>query len=180
LMGAAYATAVLGIQHPRIGLLNIGEEAGKGNQLVKRTYALMKQDIDNFVGNVEGKHMFEGHVDVVVCDAFVGNIVLKTGEGIAEMIMDAIKESLPKSPLLRLPLPLLLGGLQSLKKNLDYAEYGGAPLLGVNGVFIICHGRSDEKAIRIAILHAQRAVKNGLIDRIRTSALAFRREKQHA
>lgn len=177
LMGAAYASAVLKVSRPRVGLLNIGEEPGKGNTLVKKAYALMEAHVDNFVGNVEGKHMFSGNVDVVVCDAFVGNIVLKTGEGIAEMIMRLIKDALPQNFLLRLPLPLLLGGLKNLKKNLDYSEYGGAPLLGVNGVLIIAHGRSDAKAIQNAILQASIAVESDLVGLIGTQIAKERQEE---
>lgn len=179
-MGSAYATAVMGIRDPRVGLLNIGEEPGKGNALTKKAHELLARHLNTFIGNVEGKHLFSGKVDVVVCDAFVGNIVLKTGEAVAEMIMSMIKDSLPKNFLLRLPLPLLLGGLVGLKRNLDYSEYGGAPLLGVNGVFIICHGRSDSRAICNAVLQAEAAVKNGLVDRIGAMVNSMQLEATHA
>jgi glycerol-3-phosphate acyltransferase PlsX len=180
IMGSAYAAHVMGTTSPRIGLLNIGEEAGKGNQLVKRAHALMQERVEGFIGNVEGRHVFSGNVDVVVCDAFVGNIVLKTGEALAEMMVGYIKESLPKNFLLRLPLPLLLGGLVSLKRKVDYSEYGGAPLLGVNGVLIICHGRSDQKAIRNAVRCAATAAEQHLCERIEKMAASADRGLAHA
>lgn len=166
IMGSIYAETVLGIKKPRVGLLNIGEEPSKGNALTKASYKLFKQELPNFHGNVEGKSVFNGEFDVVVCDAFVGNVLLKTAQGLGQFVLETFKESLPKNPLLRLPLIFLKGGLKRLSKRMDYAEYGGAPLLGVNGICFICHGHSNAKAIRNALILAQAGHDKHLIQLI--------------
>lgn len=163
-MGAAYAETVMGIRSPRIALLNIGEEPSKGNNLTKEAYKAFCANLPNFVGNIEGKGLFDGNVDVVVCDAFVGNVLLKTAEGLGAFVMDMFRECVPKNPILRLPLLLLKKGLEDMKRKMDYAEIGGAPLLGVNGICFICHGHSDERAIRNALLNAHRGHAGHLID----------------
>jgi len=165
MMGKAYAGKVLGRPNPRVHLLNIGEEEGKGNAFAKQTYSLLARH-DWFSGNIEGKDVFRQRCDVVVCDAFVGNIVLKTSEGVAEFIMATIREQVPTSPLAKLIYAPLRKLLAPLKKQMDYAEYGGSPLLGLNGVCIICHGRSNAKAIKNALLQAQTAVDNDLVGTI--------------
>src|SRR5690606_22074157 len=119
-----------------------GEESTKGNELTQETYALLARADLEFYGNVEGRDIFEGTVDVVVCDGFVGNVVLKTAEGLAIVLMNMIKEEMQQSMLARLGAALALPSLKNLKKRLDYSEYGGAPLLGINGVAIVCHGSS--------------------------------------
>lgn len=147
-------------------LLNIGEEEGKGNAFAKQAYNLLR-DYDWFAGNIESKDMFRNPVDVVVCDAFVGNIVLKTSEGIAELIVEMVRAEVPPSgpkkwlywPVKRVFAPV--------RRKMDYAEYGGSPLLGLNGITIICHGRSNAKAIRNALLVAERSIKGRLVDTIR-------------
>ncbi len=153
-MGEAYALEVLGVDNPKIGLLANGEEESKGNELTKEAFPLLK-DLDNFVGNVEGRDIFNGAVDVVVTDGFTGNIMLKTSEGVAEAILSLMRQHIQKS------LPAKIGALlmkrkvfSNLKKEIDYAEYGGAPLLGINGCAIISHGSSNAKAIKNAIFQA--------------------------
>ncbi len=153
IMGSIYAEYVLGMNRPRVGLLNIGEEDSKGNEQVLATFPLLKQlKTIHFIGNVEGRDTFNGSVDIVVCDGFVGNVVLKTGEGLVSFLTTLIKNTIKNSGwLAKLAAFLLLPSIKKLKKKLDYDEYGGAPLLGVNGGFIICHGSSKAKAIKNAI-----------------------------
>jgi len=166
IMGRAYAQKLMGRQNPKVQLLNIGEEEGKGNAFAKQAYTLLKRHAW-FAGNVEGKDMFSSEVDVVVCDAFVGNIVLKSCEGLAELIIDSIRSEVPTQwpgkllywPVKKVTLPL--------RKQMDYAEVGGSPLLGLNGLCMICHGRSSPKAIRNALLTTERALDNGLVETIR-------------
>jgi glycerol-3-phosphate acyltransferase PlsX len=166
LMGRAYARAVMGRLEPRVHLLNIGEEAGKGNAFTKQVHGLLAR-YDWFAGNIEPNHMFKEPCDVVVCDAFVGNTVLKTGEGVAEMIGEIIRNAIPSNPLIRSAFwPVKFVG-DRLRKQIDYAEAGGAPLLGLNGLCVICHGRSNAKAIKNALLMAQTAVENQLLASIR-------------
>lgn len=167
-MGRAYSQRVMGRPSPTVHLMNIGSEEGKGNAFVKQAYKLLSK-YEWFKGNIEGKELFEGDVDVVVCDAFVGNVVLKTSEGVAEFIMKLIREQVPASGLGRLPYLPMKRALEPLKHKLDYAEYGGSPLLGLNGLCIICHGRSNPKAIRNALLQAQKGVENKLVECMRTS-----------
>ncbi len=168
LMGRAYLQSVLNRPNPKVHLLNIGEEEGKGNQFAKTAFKLLR-DYEWFAGNIEGKDIFRTDTDVVVCDAFVGNIVLKTSEGVAEFIMNTIRDQIPKSQVARLAYLPMKNLMAPLKKKMDYAETGGSPLLGVNGLCIICHGRSNAKAIKNAILLAQTAIENNLVQTIRTS-----------
>lgn len=179
LMGQIYAAQVLEIPNPRVGLLNIGEEATKGNSLTKEAYQLLQTQLrDEFVGNIEGKIFYEGLADVVVCDGFVGNIFLKTSEGVAEMVMKVVKEELTRNPLNKLPLALLRSSFGRIKRRLDYREWGGAPLLGVDGVCIIGHGRSDRYAVRQAIAVAAQAVANRLIPTLRHALNLLHQEKE--
>jgi glycerol-3-phosphate acyltransferase PlsX len=164
LMGRAYALKVMGKKDPKVHLLNIGEEPGKGNAFAKQAHELMSGH-PWFAGNIEGKDMFHQPCDVVVCDAFVGNIVLKTAEGVGELIMKEIRDAVPKGIGKVAFLPLMKT-LAPLRKRLDYAEYGGSPLLGLNGLCIICHGRSNAKAIKNAVLTAATAVENELVPAI--------------
>lgn len=168
-MGSIYAQYILGITSPRVGLLNIGEEETKGNEQALATYPLLKQlQTINFIGNVEGRDIPQGTVDVVVCDGFVGNVVLKFGEGLSRSIMQLVKESVKNSGILtKLASLMVLPALNGLKKKLDAAEYGGAPLLGVNGCFIICHGSSKAKAIKNAIRVAIEFTQNRVVEHIR-------------
>lgn len=169
IMGSIYAEYVLGIQNPRVGLLNIGEEDTKGNEQALATHPLLRElKTIHFIGNVEGRDIPRGSVDVVVCDGFVGNIVLKLGEGLASAIMQLVKQAIKDSGLLtKLASLLVLPALKPLKRKLDYAEYGGAPLLGVNGGFVICHGSSKAKAIKNAIRVAKEFSEKKVVEHIR-------------
>ncbi len=167
-MGNIYAGTVLGRANPRVGLLSIGEEAGKGNELTKESFKLLEDSRLNFAGNVEGKEIFSGTVDVVVCDGFTGNVVLKTAEGLVESLAQMFRQEIAKSMLGKIGYLFLQAGLPDVKKKLDYSEYGGAPLLGINGICIISHGRSTSKAIRNALRVAADSVEKGLKETIRT------------
>ena len=166
-MGTAYLENIFNKPNPTVGLLNVGEEESKGTDFIKEAYELLSRSNLNFVGNVEGKALFSGKCDVVVCDGFVGNIALKVTEGTAEAIQVFLKRHLLKTNFLgKLGILLLSNTFRKFKKELDYAEYGGAPLLGVNGVAIIGHGRSNSRAIKNAIRVAGEEVKRGINDKI--------------
>ncbi len=169
-MGSVYAETQLGKRAPRIGLLSIGEERSKGNELARSSYELLERSGLNFVGNVEGRDVFAGNVDVVVTDGFVGNVVLKFTESIIYYITTLIGDEVRRRPLAGIGAALMRPVFRAVKRTLDYAEYGGAPLLGVNGAVIICHGKSSSRAIKNAILAAQRFVAGGINDRIRQKA----------
>ena len=166
IMGSHYAKYILGIDKPQIGLLNIGEEVTKGNELCQRTYPLLeKLKTISFYGNVEGRDIPNGTVDVVVCDGFVGNVILKFGESMAMFIYRLVKQAIKNSGFIaKLGALAIYPALKSLKKRLDFTEYGGAPLLGVNGSFIICHGSSKAKAIKNAIRVAGELVEQDVTD----------------
>ena len=154
LMGEIYSREVLHHNNPKVGLLSNGEEDVKGNSVTKEAFVKLK-NTSTFIGNVEGNDIFKGNVDVVVCDGFVGNILLKTSEGVADTIVTLIKEEVRKSGLISKVGALLMRRVfKALKKSIDYAEYGGAPLLGVNGCVIVSHGKSNAKAIKNAIFQA--------------------------
>lgn len=171
LMGSIYATKILGIPNPRVGLLNVGSEEGKGNELTQKAYPLLKEAPINFIGNVEGRDVPYGRADVVVCDGFAGNILLKTAEGLAGVLFDQIKEKITSNMVRKLGALAIKPGLKEIARMMDYAEYGGAPLLGVNGISIICHGSSKSKAILNAIRVARECVQVRLIDQIRQDLL---------
>jgi len=167
LMGSIYAEKILGIPNPRVGLLNIGSEEGKGNELTQKTYSLLKVVPVNFIGNVEGRDVPYGRADVVVCEGFVGNVLLKTAEGLAGVLFQLIKEKITSNIIRKLGALAVKPGLKEIAQMMDYAEYGGAPLLGVNGISIICHGSSKTKAIFNAIRVARECVQVRLIEQIR-------------
>jgi len=172
LMGEVYAQVVLNKQTPKIGLLSNGEEKSKGNSVTKEAF-LKLTPLNNFIGNVEGGDIFKGDVDVIVCDGFIGNIVLKTSEGVAETISTLIKQEIRSSGILQKIGALLLKPVfKGLKKATDYAEYGGAPLLGVNGCVIISHGKSNSKAIKNAIFQAIKYIENDVTTKIENSLKA--------
>ena len=152
-MASAFSN-LYNVEKPRVGLLTIGEESGKGNTLIKEAYSLLERSNLNFIGNVEGRDVFQGDVDVVVCDGFVGNIVLKISEGLATATMKMLREEILKSTLAKLGYFLARPAFNKFKKRVDYAEYGGAPLLGIKGVGIVCHGKSSALAIKNAIIGA--------------------------
>jgi phosphate acyltransferase len=154
-MGNEYGKHLFNKADPRVGLLSIGEEDSKGNEVTKEAFKLLKASSLNFVGNVEGREVYSGIADVVVCDGFIGNVALKISEGVAETISKLLLKEIAGSFFGRLSYPLIAGPLRNLKRRIDYAEFGGAPLLGVNGITMICHGRSSAKAIKNAIRRAK-------------------------
>jgi len=159
-MGAAFSDNLFQIRKPSIGLLSIGEEGGKGNVLVKKAHELFSNSSLNFIGNVEGRDIFQGDVDVIVCDGFVGNVCLKVSEGLAEAIISMLRTEMSKSFMAKIGYLLAKQAFGNFGKRVDYAEYGGAPLLGVNGTGIICHGRSNAKAIKNAIKVAAEMIRS--------------------
>ncbi|HCZ33739.1 MAG TPA: phosphate acyltransferase PlsX [Holophagaceae bacterium] len=165
-MGSVYAEEVLGLERPRVGILSVGEEDGKGTDVTKEASAMLRQMEIRFEGNAEGRDIWNGTFDVIACDGFVGNVVLKSSEALAEGIIGGLRESFMATPLTKLAGLMAKPAMKRFKKKLDYAEYGGAPLLGVKGVSIIGHGRSDHKAVRNAIRAALRAAEHRLHERI--------------
>jgi phosphate acyltransferase len=150
-MGEVYSRVIFHTRNPKVGLLSIGEEEHKGNELTRAATPLLKALPFNFVGNVEGRDLFAGTVDVIVCDGFIGNVALKVSEGLADMIKKMLQESLAATVTRKLGYVLSREAYVDFRKRVDYSEYGGAPLLGVKGVTIICHGRSNANAIKNAI-----------------------------
>ncbi len=170
IMGAVYAEKVRGVKNPKVGLLSNGEETGKGNDLVKHTYPLLKESKLNFYGNVEGKEIIGGLVDVAVTDGFTGNVMLKSSEAVAKLILDKVKELINNGPLTaKIGGILVRPTLRKIKKLLDPEEEGAAPLLGINGLIFIGHGRSNEVAIKNAVRLARNAVEIGVLEAIRTA-----------
>ncbi len=166
IMAEAYLRYILNNPNPKVGLLNIGEEESKGTDFMKETYELFEKSNLNFIGNVEGKDIFSGKCDVIVCDGFVGNVALKVSESLAETMQEWLKRHLLSNPLGKMGVLLLRTSLSRFKKEMDYSEYGGAPLLGVNGVVIIGHGRSNAKAIKNAIRVASEEVERKFNEKI--------------
>jgi glycerol-3-phosphate acyltransferase PlsX len=161
-MGEMYARSVLKIRNPRVGLLSIGEEESKGNELTREAFPLLKALPINFIGNVEGRDIFNGNADVIVCDGFVGNVALKTSEGIGRFVRDALRESLSKTVTAKVGALLSRQAFNAFRRRLDYTEYGGAPLLGVRGTCIIGHGSSNDHAIYNGIRVAYEFAKSGV------------------
>jgi glycerol-3-phosphate acyltransferase PlsX len=168
-MGHVYARDILGVDSPRIGLLSVGEEEGKGNDLTREAYEELKESSLNFVGNVEGRDIYNGSCDVVVTDGFTGNVALKISESLAEMLGAMIKEELSRDLRSRLGAALALPAFQRFRKRVDYTEMGGAPLLGIDGAAVICHGSSPAKAIKNAVRVAAEWAKAGLNEHIRAA-----------
>jgi glycerol-3-phosphate acyltransferase PlsX len=173
IMGAYYAQLILKKENPRVGVLSIGEEEGKGNALSKETCDLLKKSDLNFIGNVEGRDLFLGKADVVVCDGFVGNVLLKTAEGAGEMMGLILKREFNSSFKAGMGFLLSKGAFRSLYKKMDYSEYGGAPLLGLKGGCIICHGRSKAKAITNAIRITHQFLEEKIHERIQNRMKEF-------
>jgi glycerol-3-phosphate acyltransferase PlsX len=171
LMGSIYAERVLGVPHPRVAIVSNGEEEGKGNELVQETVPLLKASGLNFVGNAEGKDIPWGIADVIVTDGFTGNVIIKLAEGVSKMLMDIIKQELTSSSVSKVGALLAKPAFDQVKRRLDYREYGGAPLLGVDGVVIVGHGRSDALAVRNGIRMAAQTVENGVLDAIKQDLL---------
>jgi len=166
IMGEVYARFVMGVENPRIGLLSNGEEESKGNDLTRETSSLLKNTHLDYFGYVEGRDIFNGMIDVVVCDGFVGNVVLKVSEGLAEAVGKMLKEEIKQSILSKIGYLLSRKAFVNFKKKIDYSEYGGAPLLGIDGVGMICHGGSNPKAIKNAIRFAHEYAQKGVTQRM--------------
>jgi glycerol-3-phosphate acyltransferase PlsX len=168
-MGHVYARDILGYANPRVGLLSVGEEEGKGNDLTKEAYEELKDSSLNFIGNVEGREIYNGRCDVVVTDGFTGNVALKISESLADMLGSMIKEELTRDVRSKVGAALALPAFERFKKRVDYTEMGGAPLLGINGAAIICHGASPVKAIKNAVRVARDWAKADLNQHIKTA-----------
>ncbi len=160
-MGEAYAKAIMKIDSPKVGLLSNGEEESKGNELTKAAFKLLKK-LPTFKGNVEGNNIFDASVDVVVCDGFTGNILLKTSEGVADAISKLMKKNIKKTPIRMAGALMMKRVFRALKKEIDYSEYGGAPLIGIKGCAIVSHGKSTPKAIKNAIYQAIKYVESDI------------------
>ncbi|MFC1571419.1 phosphate acyltransferase PlsX [Candidatus Margulisiibacteriota bacterium] len=166
-MGHKYAKYVLHINNPRIGLLNIGEEKEKGNELTREAWPLLKHSPINFIGNVESKEILQGKTDVVVCDGFVGNLILKFSESLASSVFGMLKDELAKGVLNKIGLAFLLPALLKMRKKVTSDDYGGAPLLGINGIVFKSHGRAKSRAIKNAIRQSAEAVKGNVLEKLR-------------
>ena len=167
LLGSAYARLAFGVARPRVGLLSIGEEETKGNELTREAHQLLKSAPLNFIGNVEGREIYSGGADVIVCDGFTGNVVLKTSEGLVDTVEALLGDELQGTFSAQMGYLLSRRAFRRFRKRVDYSEYGGAPLLGVAGIAIVGHGRSSVKAVRNAIAMAYRAAEGNLNDELR-------------
>ena len=170
-MGSFYAEAVLGVRSPKVGLMSIGEEENKGGPRVRERNLVLKAAGINFIGNVEGGDVFSTSVDVIVCDGFTGNIILKVAEGFGEMVVGMLIDEARQSPMYGAGLLMAKGAFRNLRSKVDYSEYGGAPLLGVGGACLIGHGKSSAKAIRNAVLFADSYASCGVIENIHDKIL---------
>ena len=169
-MASIYSERTLGVAKPKVALLSNGEEPGKGNELVKEAYRRLQNARLNFVGNVEGKDIFAGKADVVVADGFVGNIAIKMAEATAEFLFRTMRDEIPRTAGGKVGGLLIRPRIQEIRARVDWREFGGAPLLGINGVAVVAHGRSDGRAVKNAIRVAKGAVESGLVDNIRQAA----------
>lgn len=169
LMSLGYSQTVMGIENPRIGIVSIGEEETKGNELTLAASELLRKTKLNFIGNIEGRDIPKGGADIVICDGFVGNVILKFGEGLAEMMLKLIKKGFKEHPVAWASIPFLWLAIRDLMRKVDYSEVGGMPLLGVNGICIIGHGRSDAKAVKSALFTAAKSVEYNFIDSVEKS-----------
>jgi len=165
-MGSLYASLVLGVPEPRVGLMSVGEEETKGSRRVRESFRVLVEAGVRFIGNVEGRHVFSGEADVIVCDGFTGNVILKVSEGLGEMILTALREEARRSPMYGAGLLMAKGAFVALRRKVDYAEYGGAPLLGINAPCIIGHGRSSAKAVKNALRVAAQYAASGTVEQI--------------
>ncbi|HAS74900.1 MAG TPA: phosphate acyltransferase PlsX [Clostridiales bacterium UBA8960] len=172
-MGSMYADKVLGLKNPKVALVNIGSEETKGTPLYIETHKMLKETDLNFVGNVEGRDIPAGNVDVIVADGFTGNIILKLTEGVAMQIVSGLKKQIMKNTIGKIGGLLLKRNLSDFKKMIDYTEYGGAPLLGVNGLVVKAHGSSNAKAFKNAIKYAQIGIESSLVEEIRQKVSSF-------
>lgn len=177
IMGQIYSRVILRIQNPRVGLLSIGEEEHKGNEVTRSVTPLLKAMPINFVGNVEGRDLYTGKADVIVCDGFIGNVALKVSEGLVDMVRHLLQESLEATITRKIGYALSKTAFTEFKKRVDYSEYGGAPLLGVKGVCIICHGRSNANAMKNAIRVAAEFTSGHINERIESDLRMFFADK---
>jgi glycerol-3-phosphate acyltransferase PlsX len=173
LMGAAYARVALGVAEPRVGLLSIGEEETKGNRLTREAHRLLKTAPVRFIGNVEGREVYSGVADVVVCDGFTGNVVLKTGEGLVDAVEALLGDELRGTFSSQVGYLLARRAFRRFRRRVDHSEYGGAPLLGVRGLALVGHGRSSARAVRNAIAMAARLAREGIVGRVRDGVAAL-------
>lgn len=174
-MGTVFARVALGIAHPRVGLLSIGEEETKGNDLTRETHRLLKDGPLNFIGNLEAREAYSGEADVIVCDGFTGNITLKVSEGLVETVEHLLRQELARTFTARVGALLSRRAFRRFRARVDYSEYGGAPLVGVAGLCIVGHGRSSAKAVRSAVTLATRFVEGGFLDRLSRDIAAMPR-----
>ena len=174
LMGHFYAQEVLGIPRPKIGLMSVGEEEGKGTETTKEVFSLLRSSGLNFIGNCEGRDVYQGEADVLVTDGFTGNVILKVSESLAQLVEEALKQEITRSLQASMGFLLSKDAFRSFKKRLDYSEYGGAPLLGVKGSCLIGHGRSTAKAVRNAIRAAEDFSRREIPEKIRAKAREFK------
>ncbi|MDR0724216.1 MAG: phosphate acyltransferase PlsX [Endomicrobium sp.] len=175
IMASLFCEKVAGIKTPRVGLVSVGEEPTKGNALSLAVFELLKKADVNFIGNVEGRDIPRSKADVVVCDGFVGNVILKFGEGLSEMILKLVKKALKKHPFAWASLPFLWLAIKDLRKSVDYTESGGAPLLGIDGISIVGHGSSNAKAVKNAIFAGVRSAEHNLVCEIKEAIAKYNR-----
>jgi|TARA_B100000686_G_scaffold99400_1_gene106563 glycerol-3-phosphate acyltransferase PlsX len=178
-MGTVYAKKVLGIENPRVGLLSIGEEAIKGNDLTRDAYQLLSESRTQFIGNLEARDLYGGDADVIVCDGFTGNVALKVSEGLVEVVEDLLRDELNRTFTTQLGYLLSRRSYRRFRRRVDYSEYGGAPLLGVTGLAVVGHGRSSIKAVRNALALTYRFVREGFVRSIDESMTALDTERSH-
>jgi glycerol-3-phosphate acyltransferase PlsX len=171
-MGSAYARVALNTAAPRVALLSIGEEETKGNELTREAHRLLKASRLRFIGNIEARDVYTGAADVIVCDGFTGNIALKVSEGLVEVVEDLLSEELSSTITMRVGSLLTRRALRHFRRRVDYSEYGGAPLLGLNGIAIVGHGRSSPKAVRNAVAMAYRFVSSDFTERLKQDLVA--------
>ena len=165
-MGSLYSEHILGVTNPKVSLVNVGAEKGKGNELTKEAYDLLEESALNFTGNMEARDLPRGKTDVIVCDGFTGNIILKLTEGVFMTVFDLLKEKFTKSFMTKIAAGILRPGLRQIKKDYDYTEHGGAPFLGVQGVLIKAHGSSNGKAVKNALRQGKRFAENNIVEKI--------------
>ncbi|MDR1720813.1 MAG: phosphate acyltransferase PlsX [Endomicrobium sp.] len=173
IMSSLFCEKITGIENPKVGLVSIGEEPVKGNELTLAAFNLLKKADINFIGNVEGRDILRAKADVVICDGFVGNVILKFGEGFSEMVLKLVKKEFKERPIAWISLPFLWLAVKDLRRKVDYSEFGGAPLLGVDGVCVIGHGRSNGKAVKNAIFVGVKSVEHNLAVGIREAIAKY-------
>ena len=178
-MGTVYAKKVLGIENPRVGLLSIGEEAIKGNDLTRDAYQLLSDSRIQFIGNLEARELYGGDADVIVCDGFTGNVALKVSEGLVEVVEDLLRDELNRTFTTQLGYLLSRRSYRRFRRRVDYSEYGGAPLLGVAGLAVVGHGRSSIKAVRNALALTYRFVREEFVRSIDESMTSLNSERSH-